>query len=92
MERTKYVIFDWPGLGAIPILFPSQIAHSEIVNMVQGKSPGIGTISAGWVSPELDCYGHSQSIRKYHLPCSLGLKSIPEEDAKWIKLMFKKEY
>lgn len=83
MERTKYVIFDWPGLGAIPILFPSQIAHSEIVNMVQGKSPGIGTISAGWVSPELDCYGHSQS---------LGLKSIPEEDAKWIKLMFKKDY
>jgi len=81
MDRAKYVMFDYPGMGEVPILFPSHIEHKEIVRMVQAKSPGITPISAGFVSPKYECFG-----------CSISLDLKPDvRDSAIIKLMFKED-
>ena len=80
-ERCKYVMFDWQT-GEVPILFPSQIGHNEIVQMVKSVYPGIEPVSAGFVSPDKTCYGESVSIK-------LSSRKV---DTNIVKIMFKEDY
>jgi len=45
----KYVIFDWPGKGEIPVIFPAGIFHHDIATSINGKFPGVEPVRAGFV-------------------------------------------
>ena len=69
----KYVIFDWPGKGEVPVIFPPGITHWEISVSINGKYPGVRPVRAGFVElrdedvdlaqeRQVRCYGHSLAL------------------------------
>lgn len=63
MNESKYVIMDSPLLGEFPIIFPSMVKHSFIVECIYQKYPGIKCVSAGFINGDGGCYGKSESLK-----------------------------
>ena len=91
MDSAKYVIFDWPGKGEVPIIFPSHIGHDEISNSINDRLPGVNPVRAGFVEvcgeigedgPFVEAFCGGRSF-------TLGLKSSPEIDSILIEVMLK---
>jgi len=73
----KYVVFDWPGKGEIPVVFPASVFHHDITASINGKFPGVEPVRAGFVKlrdvyEEVDieegparvrCYGESRTLK-----------------------------
>jgi hypothetical protein len=49
IKNVKYIIFEWPGRGEVPIIFPSGIYHWEIAKSIQSVFPGVSPVRAGFV-------------------------------------------
>lgn len=81
MYNTKYIMFDWPGKGMIPIVFPASIEHSTIKNIVCTEHTGITAVSAGFVknsNGRFYAVGYSQS---------LNLNSNPDIDNIYLNIL-----
>ena len=81
---SKYIVFNGPGSGLFPVIFPPNVKHSMIASAMHERYPGIEPVSAGFVSLSLaseyfNCYGESQSLK---------LGSDPEQDSSLIDTMF----
>lgn len=71
----KYVVYDC-GKGAEIYMFPTFVTHNNFVSRMGFVSEDI--IGAGFVSPDLECYGHSISLK---------IKSRPEADTALLRRM-----
>jgi len=81
---TKYIIFNGPGSGEFPVLFPQHIKHSMMAQCVMSSYPGIIPVRAGFVSLSIggdyfNCYGKSKSLE---------LESDSGHDSNMITIMF----
>ena len=63
MESVKYIIFDWPERGKIPIIFPSSIYHWEIAKSIQSVFPDVSPVRAGFVGESFECSGSSDTLQ-----------------------------
>ena len=65
---AKYVMFDSPLHGEIPIIFPECINHAEIAHSIVHRYPGWKIVSAGFVSLQEDeplkVFGKSKTLEK----------------------------
>jgi len=66
----KYVVFDWPGKGEIPVVFPASVFHHDITASINGKFPGVEPVRAGFVElatwmdlGQIRCYGESRTLK-----------------------------
>ena len=61
----KYVMFDWPGQGSIPIVFPDSVDHCDIKKMVTSVYSGVKATSAGRIEQidgRFECFGRSVTL------------------------------
>lgn len=85
MNDCKYIMYEWPGKGDVPVLFPAMVKHSVINSMITHEYPGITPIAAGFVELRASgpvCYGQSTSLK---------LSSRGDIDSLWVGTMLPKE-
>ena len=62
----KYIMFESPANGFVPVMFPAHIDHDKIARAIKHECPGWLVASAGHCSPATDgirTYGESLTLK-----------------------------
>ena len=85
----KYIMFEWPGLDEVPLLFPNCISHDDVANIVHRTYPGVTPVSAGFCEVEATA---DQDTVAYAFGNSTSLNLKPREvDARIISRVFQQK-
>jgi len=68
----KYIMYESPSQGYVPILFPATMSHNEINRVILNEWPGFVPVTAGEVklndNKEVVAFGHSQTLKLQSQP------------------------